>query len=80
MTTTLIDQLVNEHIADNIFHASHMLRLLNCYGLPTREARLERCRLYKAWKMAGENKAEARRKAIAGEPAPLQLFTEQAAG
>lgn len=80
MTMTLIDQLVSEKIADNAYHAAGMLNVLKCGELKSDAERLERCKLYKAWKQAGENKAEARRRAIAGEPAPKELFAEQAAG
>lgn len=73
---TLIDQLISEHIAENPFHAANMLTVLQCGELPTDAERLERCKLYKAWKQAGETKKAARRRAIAGEPVPPQMFEE----
>lgn len=72
----IIDELVTRKIATNPFHAAGMLNALQCGSLKTDEERLFRCELYKAWKLAGENKQEARRKAIAGEPAPIVMFTE----
>lgn len=65
---TLIDQLISEKIATNEWHARRMLEVLHCHSLPDEAARLARCRLYHQHKQSGENKAEARRKAIAGEP------------
>lgn len=70
----IVDQLVEAKIVDNVFHAAGMLNVLECYKLATDEERIERCRLYKEWKRTGENKSEARRKAIAGEAPPKELF------
>ena len=70
----IVNELVEREIADNVFHASHMLNVLECGKLATDEERLARCELYKRWKLAGENKAEARRKAIAGEQPPVTMF------
>ena len=73
----IIEMLVDKKIASNAFHAAGMLNVLECYTLKTDAERLARCELYKAWKLAGENKAEARKNAIAGLPVPeLQLVTE----
>jgi hypothetical protein len=69
----IVDELVNRKIADNAFHASGMLNVLECGKLATDEERIARCELYKAWKQAGENKPAARMKAIAGELPPLML-------
>ncbi len=70
----IIDTLVTEKIADDSYHAANMLMSLSCTTLSTDGARIERCKLYKAWKQTGENKAEARRKAIAGEQPPVGLW------
>jgi hypothetical protein len=67
----LVEELVKRKIAENTFHAAGMLNVLQCGKLTTDEERLTRCELYKAWKLAGENKSEARRKAIAGQAAPV---------
>jgi hypothetical protein len=72
----IVEQLVSEKIADNSFHAANMLNVLKCVTLSTDGERIERCKLYKAWKQTGENKAEARRKAIAGEAVPVDMFAE----
>ena len=73
----LVETLVAEKIADNPFHAANMLNVLECAKLATDEARIARCKLYKSWKLAGENKPEARRKAIAGEVVPVtDMFAE----
>lgn len=66
----LVEELVKQKIADNPFHASGMLNVLECGKLATDEERLERCKLYKAWKQAGENKSAARQNAIDGKPVP----------
>ena len=77
---TLIEKLIAEHIVENVFHGSGMLNKLDCLKLDTDEQRLERCRLYLAWQKyytaakmftsIKATKAEARRKAIAGERVP----------
>ena len=72
----IIELLVEEKIADNAFHAAGMLNVLRCGELATDEERLERCRLYKAWKLAGEKKPIARQNAIKGIPAPMQMFED----
>lgn len=73
----IVEELVKEKIATNLFHASNMLNVLRCGNLKTDEERLDRCRLYHAWKMAGENKVESRLNAIAGKPAPEELLGGQ---
>lgn len=73
MEEDLIDTLILEHIADNRFHASNMLNVLHCENLKTDAEKIERCRLYKAWKQAGENKQVARLNAIVGKPPPEQM-------
>lgn len=73
---SIVDIMIEQKIAQNAFHAANMLNVLQCGSLPSDAARLDRCRLYKAWKLAGENKTEARRKAIAGESAPAVMFAE----
>ena len=70
----IVEKLVSEKIATNPFHAANMLNVLECGKLETDEQRVDRCRLYKAWKLTDENKQEARRKAIAGEQPPEQMF------
>lgn len=70
----IVDELVTRKIADNVFHASHMLNVLECGKLATDEERLDRCELYKRWKLAGENKQEARKRAIKGEEPPVTMF------
>jgi len=70
----ICDELVVRKIAENNWHAAGMLNKLKCFELKTDAERLARCELYKAWKMAGENKSEAARKAIAGEVAPVPLI------
>lgn len=73
----LIDELVKRKIAANVFHAANMLNVLECGKLSSDAERIARCELYKAHKMSGENKAEARRKAIKGEAVPqLALIPE----
>jgi len=69
----LVEELVTRKIASNTFHAAGMLNVLECGKLATDEERLARCELYKAWKLAGENKSVARLNAIAGLPAPEML-------
>lgn len=69
----IVEELVRLKIADNIFHASGMLNVLDCSYLPDDAARIARCELYKAWKQAGETKAIARKHAIAGDPAPAMM-------
>jgi len=75
----IVETLVSEKIASNPFHASNMLNVLKCGELATDEERIERCRLYKAWKLTGENKQMAREMAIKGQPAPKQMFTQERA-
>ena len=70
----IVDELVTRKIADNAWHAANMLNVLHCGELKTDEERLARCELYKRWKLAGENKAEARRLAIKGEQPPVTMF------
>ena len=70
----IVDELVSRKIADNVFHASHMLNVLHCGELKTDEERRARCELYKRWKLAGENKAEARKLAIKGENPPTVML------
>lgn len=76
----IIDKLIDAKIVDNAFHASGMLNVLQCVTLANDEQRLERCRLYVAWKKYYGNskdftnqmkaKAQARKNAIAGLPVP----------
>lgn len=76
--TNIIDQLIEQKIAKNNFHAAGMLNVLQCADLPDDKARLAQCRLYHEWKAAGENKKEARANAIEGNAAPEQLIPEPA--
>ena len=69
----IIEELVTRKIVDNAFHAAGMLNVLECHALKTDAERIARCELYKAHKKSGENKAAARRKAIAGE-AVVDMF------
>ena len=69
----IVDELVTRKIAENVFHASHMLNVLHCGELKTDEERLARCELYKRWKLADVPKAEARRLAIKGEEPPVMF-------
>ena len=69
----IVNELVTRKIAENVFHASHMLNVLHCGDLKTDEERLARCELYKRWKQAGENKQEARKRAIKGEQPPVMF-------
>ena len=73
----IVNELVTRKIAENVFHASHMLNVLHCGELKTDEERLARCELYKRWKQAGENKQEARRLAIKGEEPPMLAMPEE---
>lgn len=70
----IVNELVTRKIAENVFHASHMLNVLHCGELKTDEERLARCELYKRWKQAGENKQEARKLAISGKEPPVTMF------
>ena len=74
---SIVETLVSEKIASNPFHAANMLNVLECGKLATDKERVERCRLYKAWKNTGENKKMARLMAIQGQPAPKQMFDEE---
>lgn len=77
----IVEVIVDEKIADNNFHAANMLNVLECGKLANDEERLARCRLYKEWKQAGENKKAARLKAIAGERVPkLNLDIKESTG
>lgn len=69
----IIQRLIDEKIATNSFHAAGMLNVLRCADLKDDDERMARCRLYKEWKLAGENKEIARFNAIAGTPAPERL-------
>lgn len=74
----IIETLVEKKIADNSFHAANMLNVLECASLKSDDERIARCELYKAWKQAGENKAQARKNAIAGTPAPGKFVIPEA--
>ena len=75
---TIIQIMLEEKLADNNFHAANMLNVLQCQNLKTDEERLARCRLYKAWKLAGENKPAARLSAIAGKAVPVvDMFSDK---
>lgn len=77
---TLTEQLVELQIAHNLYHATGMLKVLECVNLADDEQRIVRCELYSAWKKYLENsqeftskakaKVQARKYAIAGAPVP----------
>jgi len=76
----IIERMKSEKIVDNDFHAAGMLNVLECVKLDNDDARLERCRLYVAWKKYLEAakeftnktaaKKQARVNAIAGLAVP----------
>ncbi len=75
----IIEQLVSEGIAESTFHAAGMLNVLECSKLKTDDERIERCKLYAAWKKYYSQskefkstalKTEARKRAIAGATVP----------
>lgn len=74
--TNIIDQLIEQKIAKNAFHAAGILNVLHCLDQQNDADRIARCKLYHDWKIAGENKAAARANAIEGKPAPEQLLPE----
>ena len=76
----IVEILVSEKIATSDFHAAGMLNVLECGKLDTDEQRIERCKLYQAWKKYiaqskeftndKSRKAAARKNAIAGLAVP----------
>ncbi len=74
---TITDELVQAHIARNVWHAAAIERGLHLADLHNNLERMKRARLYRAWRDAGEPPSVAFQRAIAGKPAPaeLQLLT-----
>ena len=76
----IVEKLISEKIVDNGFHAAGMLNVLECATLETDDQRLDRCRLYIAWKKYFDNskdftnktnaKKQARKNTIAGLAVP----------
>ena len=54
----IVERLVFEKIVKNPFHASGMLNVLECGGLENDDQRVERCKLYIAWKKYLDNSKE----------------------
>ncbi len=68
----VIEQMVAAKIARNAWHAAAIANGLRLGELKTDPERMERCRLYRLWRDAGEPPAVAFRNAIDGrEPASL---------
>jgi len=71
----LIDLLIEARIADNAFQAAYIVQGLELGSLPGDEARIERAKLYRRWRHAGERPKVAYLLAIKGET-PADLFQE----
>ena len=75
ITTNLIDLLLENKIAQNVFQAAHIangLRLSELHG--NTEAQVKRMKLYRDWRNAGEKSKVAYEKAIAGDIPPSPMF------
>lgn len=46
---TLVERMVKQGVAQNVYHAAGLLNKLECGTLESDEERLARCRLYKDW-------------------------------
>lgn len=62
----LTDHLIEIGVAQNKWQADNIIRGLQLDNLPTIEAKCERAKLYRSWRVRGESSADARAKAIAG--------------
>jgi hypothetical protein len=75
--TTIIDRIISEGIASNVFQAGHIANGLHLAELHTDpDAQIKRARLYRDWRNAGESSKVAYLKAIAGETVPPPMFEE----
>lgn len=75
--STIIHRLIREGLALNRPHAAAVANLLKLHKMKSDAVRLERARLYRAWRKAGEKKNAAATRAINGEPAPKPMFEEE---
>jgi hypothetical protein len=72
----IIEQLVEEKIARNAYHAAAIANGLHLAELPNDSERLARARVYRAWRDAGEPAVVAFANAITGrQPLELPLAT-----
>ena len=69
----VIEQMITDKIAKNVFQATHIANGLKLYELADDAAKIERYKLYRKWRDAGEISKIAYAKAIEGNE-PLELF------
>jgi len=70
----IVDKIVSEKLAVNVFAASHIANGLKLADLKTEEEQLARVRLYREWRKRGENTGAAYERAIKGEEPLPELF------
>lgn len=70
----IIQKIVDEKLAENVFSASHIANGLKLADLKTEAEQLERVRLYRDWRKHGENTHAAYNRAIKGEKPLPDLF------
>jgi hypothetical protein len=68
----IIQKIVDEGLAENSFAATHIANGLHLAQLPDEEKQMERVRLYRLWRHAGENSKWAYLRTLRGET-PLML-------
>lgn len=73
----IIDKLIADGIASNVFQATHIANGLKLTELRDDEgAQIARARLYRDWRNAGEPSKVAYERAIKGEVVPAPMFAE----
>ena len=70
----IVQKIVDEKLAVNIFAASHIANGLKLADLKTEEEQLARVKLYRDWRKHGENTHAAYDRAIKGEEPLPELF------
>lgn len=73
----IIDQMITDKIAKNVFQATHIANGLKLAELKTDDEKVARYKLYRRWRDAGEPSAVAYRNAIEGKQLQ-ELFAESA--
>lgn len=66
----IVERIVSEGLAENGYAAMHIAEGLHLAQLKTEEEQMERVRLYRAWRHAGEKSKAAYWRAIRGEKPP----------
>lgn len=71
----IIDQMITDKIAKNVFQATHIANGLKLAELKTDAEKIERYKLYRRWRDAGEPSTVAYQNAIDGKQLQ-ELFAE----